>query len=122
MTDSCELTELDFIYQGDTGPILTVRPSVLADLETITADWHCFIAANYKDGTVAAAAIEIHDLTADLLKWIAALTPTQTNQIVVPDNGALDVIMVVEVVNATTVPPFNVETHYILPVRAQGIT
>lgn len=121
MADSCELEELDFIYQGDTGPILQVRPSVLDDLETISADWHCFIGANYKDGSVAAAPIEIHDLTADLFKWIAALTPDQTAEIVVPDNGALDVIMVLEVKNSTTVPPFNVETHYILPVKAQGI-
>lgn len=114
--------ELEFIYQGDTGTILHPRPSSLAVDEAIDADWHCWIAANYSDGTVAVAKREVTDKDAGDLSWLAALTPTETNTITInPELGEVTVDLIIEVINTTTTPPFNVERHFDLPVRSQGI-
>lgn len=123
MSVECTISELSAIYKGDTSPILQPRPTVLADATVLDADWHCYIAANYKDGTEAVASREVTDKTSDDLRWIAALTPTETDTIVFPGGlKTIDIILVIEVINTTTIPPFNKETHYTLPVCTQGIT
>ena len=106
------------IYQGDTGPIMKPRPSVLDDGVTLDADWHCYINVIDSSGTEVVPKREVTDKTADNLRWIAALLPAETATIPVSNDFHT---MVIEVVNATTIPPFNVEKHYSIAVHKQGI-
>lgn len=106
------------IYQGDTGPLLRVRPSVLAEGEVIGAGWHCYIAARTGDNQYAIPVREVTDKSSDNLRWLVALLPSETETLD-PDT---EYDMVIEVVNDTTTPPFTVEKHYPLKVLAQGVT
>ena len=122
MSVECIIPELSSIYKGDTSPIFQPRPTVLDDNVILDAEWHCYIAANYKDGEIAIAKREVVDKTSDNLRWIAALTPTETETIVFPgDLKTIDITLVIEVTNTTTTPPFNKEIHYTLPICTQGI-
>lgn len=112
---------LDSIYQGNTGPVLQPRPTVLDDGVVLDANWTCHIGANYKDGAVAVAKTEVTDKTVDNLRWIAALTPTQTAAIDLGSLKCVDIDLILEVANSTVVPPFKVETHYTLPIKLQGM-
>lgn len=118
----CTLPSLGFIYLGDTGPVLEVRPSVLDEGVVIDANWSCHIRAIYKDGSEAIAKTEITWKTSDDLYFIAALTPTQTETIDIPNNLAgVTIEMIVEVANLTVIPPFKKEIHYDVSVCEQGI-
>ena len=120
--EQCTTDKLSKIYLGDTGPVLQPRPTVLDDGVPLDANWTCHIAANYADGTVAIASTEVTDKTADNLRWIAALTPTQTATLTIPVGEAFIVIdHVLEIVNLTLTPVFRKEVHHRLPVCAQGI-
>lgn len=113
--------DIDFkIYQGDTGPILKPRPSVIDTGDVIDATWHCYLGVNDADGVEVIARTEITDKTADDMRWICALTPAQTATI--PPLLDTPYNMVIEVTNTTTTPPFNIEKHYGLEVRDQGLT
>lgn len=121
---SCEVLEvLDNTYQGDTSPILQPRPSVLAVDEVLDVDWTCHINATYEDGSEAVVKTEVTDKTADNLRWIAALTPTQTQTIILPTGlKCINVILAIEIANSTVIPPFKKEKHYILPIMTQVIS
>lgn len=121
VTDCSIPPVLDPIYQGNTGPILQPRPTVLVEGEPLDANWTCHIGANYKDGTVAVPKTEITDKTTDNLRWIAALTPTQTDAIDLGSLSCVEVDLIIEVTNLTVIPPFKIETHYTLPVKKQGM-
>lgn len=116
MSSDTEGVDFD-IYQGDTGPILRPRPSVLDDAEVIGASWHCYLAVNDEDGNEVIAKFEVTDKTADNLRWIAALTPDNTAGI--DPNARYE--MVLEVSDATTIPPFKKEKHYVIQILEQGI-
>ena len=119
----CAVPEtLDSIYRGNTGPILQPRPTVLDDGVTLDVNWTCYIGANYEDGSEAVAKTLVTDQTDDFLRWIAALTPTQTEALVIPSGlDCINIDLVIEVENPLTRPPFKVETHYTLPVLEQGM-
>jgi len=110
------------IYQGDTGPIIRPRPTVLDDGATLDSNWSCFTAVNDADGAVVIAKREVTGKTADNLRFIAALTPTETNLLDVDDSESYrPYTQVIEVINTTLAPPFNIEEHYTLKVVPQGI-
>ena len=110
------------IFQGNTGPVLKPRPSVLDDVTVLDADWHCYIAANNADGTVAIASREVTDKTVDNLRWIAALTPAETETLTVnAEDESVGYKVIIKVVNATTTPSFEVDYEYILFVKPQGM-
>lgn len=119
----CAVPEtLDSIYRGNTGPVLQPRPTVLDDGVILAPEWTCYIGANYEDGSEAVAKTEVLQKTADNLRWIAALTPTQTEALVIPSGlDCINIDLIIEVANATTVPPFKVELHYTLSVLEQGM-
>lgn len=121
--NECETLEvLAGTYQGDTSPVLQPRPTVLDDGVVLDVNWTCHIAANYEDGTEAVPKTEITDKTSDNLRFIAALTPTQTGTIIIPSGlKCINVILIIETANSTTIPPFKIEKHYILPIKNQGI-
>lgn len=110
------------IHQGDTGPMLKPRPSVLDDGVVLDADWHCYIAALDATGAVAIASREVTDKDTGNLRWLASFTPAETATLDVEDSDNYrSYKMVLEVVNTTTTPPFNVESHFVLNVAPQGI-
>ena len=110
------------IYQGDTGPIIRPRPSVLADDVVLDSNWKCYTAVNDTDGAVVVAKREVTDKTADNLRFVAGLTPTETNLLLVDDSEEYrPYTQIIEVLNTTLTPPFNIESHYTLKVTPQGI-
>lgn len=110
------------IYQGDTGPVLRVRPTVLDDGAVLDANWHCYIAVNDPTGAVTVASREVTDKDGDNFRWLASLTPAETATLPVDDDEhSRGYQMVIEVVNTAVVPPFNKEKHYTLKVSPQGI-
>jgi len=110
------------MYQGDTSPIVYARPAVLADTDPLDADWHCYVGAVDADGDLVVPRREVTDKTSDGSQWIAALTPTETEALKVSwAEASRAYIMVVEVTNDNTVPPFRVESHYYLNVCPQGL-
>ncbi len=112
------------IKQGDTGPVIHVRPSVLDEITPLDSNWKCFIAVNNEDGTTAVAKREVTTHTPDNLKFVAALFPSETQTLQV--DGSIESFrlykMIIEVSNVTLDPPFNIEKHYKLKVEPQGIT
>lgn len=116
---SCEtLDTLETTYKGDTSPILQPRPTVLDDGVVLDADWTCSIAADYEDGTEAVAETPVTDKTADNLRFIAALTPTQTGAIVIPSGlECINIILKLVVINTTLIPPFQKTVRYTLPIH-----
>ena len=117
---SCEtLLTLDTTYVGDTSPILQPRPTVLDDGVVLDVNWTCSIAAYYEDGAIAVASTPVTDKTSDNLRFIAALTPTQTGIIVVPASlDCINVVLELIVINTTLTPPFQKKTRYALPIHA----
>lgn len=110
------------IYQGDTGPIIRPRPTVLDDGVVLDINWSCFTAVNDADGTPVIARRAVTDKTDDNLRFIAALTPTETNLLEVEDSESYrPYTQIIEVINTTLTPPFNIEEHYTLKVTPQGI-
>ena len=105
------------IHQGDTGPVFEVRPSVLGSAEVIDATWHCYVAAIDANGKQVITSREVTDKTSDNLRWIVALAPSETIDLT-PNESYY---MVIQVVNDTTNPIFNVEKHYQINVNMQGI-
>ena len=120
---SCAVPEtLSSIYHGNTGPILQPRPTVLDDGVVLDANWTCYIGANYEDGAEAVAKTEVTMKTADGLRFVAALTPTQTESLTLPPGlDCINIDLIIEVANSVLVPPFKVEAHYTLPVLQQGM-
>lgn len=110
------------LYQGDTGPIIRPRPSVLDTGVVLDVNWTCFIGVNDADGTAVVAKRAVTDKTSDNLYFVAALTPTETTALTVSAGELYEHYnMVVEVVNTTLIPPFNIEQHYTLHVKEQGL-
>lgn len=110
------------IYQGDTSPVFLPRPSVLEPAVELDADWSCWVAVNELDGTPVITKFEITAKTTDNLRWVAVLTPSQTALLGVNTDGTLkNYKMVIEVKNILYFPIFNVEMHFTLGVRPQGI-
>lgn len=109
------------IYQGDTGPILEVRPSNLASATTLDANWVCYIAAMDTAGTNVVVKRAITDKTSDDKYFITALTPTETGTLTTSIKKPVTYIVAVEVSNTTTTPAFNEETQYNLKVLAEGV-
>ena len=104
------------IYQGDTGPVFLPRPSVLDVAEVLDADWSCWVAVNDLSDTNVIAKFEITEKTLDNLRWVAVLTPNQTELL-----DPASYTMVIEVKNSVYSPVFNVEKHFTLTVKTQGI-
>jgi hypothetical protein len=101
MTDSLS------IYKGDTaGPWNVGVPLDDGTLATITAPWTCKI-------KVAGTAIDraVADRTVDNKRFIAALTPAETDTLEVGQY-----VVAIEVENTTTIPPMRREQHIILTV------
>lgn len=110
------------IYQGDTGPVFLPRPSVLDPATVLDADWSCWVAVNDLDGNVAITKYEITEKTVDDLRWVAVLTPNQTGTLSVNTDGTPKIYtMIIEVKNSVYSPVFNVEKHFTLGVKPQGI-
>lgn len=110
------------IYQGDTGPIIRPRPTVLDDGVVLDVNWTCSTAVNDADGVEVIAKRAVTDKTVDNLRFVAALTPTETNLLLVDDSeNYRSYTQVIEVINTTLTPPFNIEEHYTLKVTPQGI-
>ena len=102
------MTETASIYKGDTGGPWNVGHRLDdGSLTPLTVAYTCKI-------RVAGAAIEraVTDKTADNLRFIAALTPTETN-----DLAAGQYVVAVEVENAALTPPLRAEKHIILTVN-----
>ena len=110
------------IYQGETGPVVLIRPTILVEGTEINASWKCYMAAKDENGTEVIARREVMDKTGDNLYWIVGLTPDETNLFVVTFNeGSAIFEQKIEVVNDTLTPPFNIEQHDLLVVSAPGI-
>lgn len=104
------MTETASIYKGDTaGPWNVGHLLDDGTLATITGGYSCTI-------KVAGSAIEraVTDTTVDSKRFIAALTPTETDTLAVGQH-----VVAIEVVNNALTPPLRVETHIILTVSEQ---
>lgn len=102
------MTDTQSIYKGDTGGPWNV--GVTGEdgaLLTITAPWTCKI-------KVAGTAIDraVADRTSDNKRFIAALTPTETDGLA----AGSQYVVAVEIENTTTTPPVRREHHIILTV------
>jgi hypothetical protein len=104
------MTETASIFKGDTaGPWNVGHMLDSGSLATLGVSYACTI-------KVAGAGIEraVTDKNGDNTRFIAALTPTETETL-----APGQYVVAIEVANPTTVPPLRVETHIILTVTEQ---
>jgi hypothetical protein len=104
------MTETASIFKGDTGGPWNVGHRLDdGTLATLGVSYTCSI-------KVAGAGIEraVTDKTGDDKRFIAALTPTETNTLT-PGQY----VVAIEVINNGLTPPLRVETHIILTVSEQ---
>jgi hypothetical protein len=104
------MTETASIFKGDTGGPWNVGHRLDdGTLATLGVTYTCSI-------KVAGTAIEraVTDKTGDDKRFIAALTPTETNTLT-PGQY----VVAIEVINNSLTPPLRVETHIILTVSEQ---
>ncbi|MFL0802440.1 MAG: hypothetical protein K6L81_01895 [Agarilytica sp.] len=111
------------VFQGDTTTIQRVRPSVLALDEVIASPWECRQNVIDHHGNVVVESSEITSFSSDQLRWLVALTPSQTQSLPVEYNEPYSkYIWVIQVSNPDTTPPFSVEKHIELRVKKQGLS
>lgn len=97
------------VKQGDTSDVISVGSSSMID----TTGWTCTLRVLNPDGTAIINRV-ITETNDALDKFLVYLTPTET--------GALPIEayrMIIELTNAATTPPFNVEQSYVLNVDPQ---
>ena len=111
------------LNQGETGPIIRPRPSVLATDATIDSNWACRTSVNDADGTEVIAPRVVTDKTDDNMYFVVALTPTETASLTVEEGCAYTMYsQIVEITNDTLTPEFNIEDDYDLKIKPGGMT
>lgn len=114
-------------YQGDTTDILYIRPGPLNNGDPIDVNWTCSTGVIDDVGAILLASRAVTDIvtvpikgangqTTDEECFLCALTPAET---VTLELGIHT--WIVQVVNTTTTPPFNIEKHNILEIEKQGL-
>ena len=110
------------LKQGETGPIIRVRPSVLEDGSVIDGNWTCRTSVNDKDGNQIIAPRAITTKTDDNLYFKLALSPTETESLSIATGADYTLYdQIVEIVNSVLSPKFNVEEDYELKIKPGGI-
>jgi len=118
------------VFQGDTTDILYVRPGVLNKGDLINSDWVCKVAANDSAGLNAVAVrVVTEKATAPVQNddgsvsdeecFVCYLSPTETDGLSIDDKTTHT--WIIQVSNTQTTPKFNLERHYQLKVKKQGI-
>lgn len=109
------------IKQGNTSPLWRVGVQsydangnpISGQYEDLSSNYTCTIAV---PTAVPALSRAVTALSADNTRFLAQLTPTETDSIPVGSHT-----VAIEVANATTTPPFKVEAHVTLLVETDYI-
>jgi hypothetical protein len=119
------------VYQGDLTDYIYVRPGPLNAGDPIGANWTCQVAVlNNSDAEELAARAVTDKSTVEIENedgsktneecFVCYLLPSET-AILSEDTDNNFHTWVIEIKNATTSPPFNLEKHIFLKVNKQGI-
>ena len=101
------------ITKGDTGVVTETGPSV--DTNVSTGSWACRITVSTKAGAAPIIDRAVTEFTADNFKFLAYLTPTETDGLTL---GTY--LQTIEISNATLTPILNEEKHYTINIKEQG--
>ena len=119
------------IFKGDTSEIIYVRPSILSSGDLLTG-WECFVGVVDYTNTIEVEAREVitkatvaykdpeTGITSDEECFMCYLTPTETSTLSIDVATTLH-SWVIEISNAATTPPFNLEIHNELYVKAEAL-
>ncbi len=119
------------VFQGDITPVILERPNVLANGSLIDGSWICKISALDSTGSVTVAVRTITEKATKNIKtkdgsysdeecFLCYLLPSETETLTEDDENT-NHKLIIEVSNVSITPVFNIEDHYILHVKKQGI-
>jgi hypothetical protein len=109
---------------GDTSDIKLIRPQIPDLPATLDGNWVCTQRVLNPDGTEAIAEQAITDkyTDSDSQQWyMAAVKPADSAGLTVADDY-VDYQWHIQLVNATTTPPYKRELKITLRTRSQGVT
>lgn len=113
--------ELPFeIYEGDSSPIVYVRPNIADPTTTISADWTCKVALLGPDGSTIVSPRAETNKTSDNLHFAIQLSPAET-ELVNVKTLPVECTWVVQIENAMLNPKYSREKQIKLIVKKKGI-
>tara|TARA_R110002072_G_scaffold298960_1_gene473700 strand:+ start:14617 stop:14982 length:366 start_codon:yes stop_codon:yes gene_type:complete len=119
---SAEVIEL---FVGDLTPIKNVRPDFPGVEDLLDVNWVCQTSVVDCDNAEVVAPRGVTGKTVDSSgreRFSVSIFAAETALLTIPEGeGYVDYYWIIEITNATTVPPFAREARITLRVRAQGI-
>lgn len=107
-------------YQGDSSPILMVRPDVIDPTQPLSADWVCKESLVGEDNTVFIPPRIVTEKNDEGTHWVLCLTPEDTVLVDVVKNFTR-CKWVIQVSNEALTKPYSKELHKPLNIKKQGI-
>ena len=110
------------LFKGNTGPVIPLRPKILGDQQNLDGNWSCNIALLDSAGATVVSSRAVTTKSEDNQKFLAFLTPTETDTVTLDATKNFTCFTQVMVVqNSTTTPPFKVEVRVTLQIKGAGI-
>jgi len=108
------------IYEGDSSPIVYVRPNITDPTAVISADWSCKVSLIGPDGIVIVPARVSSAKSTDNLHFAIQLSPTETDMVNVK-NLPITCQWIVQIENSLLTPAYSRERQIVLIVKKKGI-